>query len=270
MKALKILAALLSLAPLVALACAGGIPEALSGTPEPTAGLVSPTATPLTGVGICYRTPSMQDWILSRLQSSSCAAVSDAELYRITDTVAFTGLKAGDLAGLVSAESLVISDGHCGDWENPEYVASILNGFNPDGHILIDAGVGYPPLPNSGSVEDNIRTQIHGTFLFEASVAETEQQIRLLFANDIDRLGGWSEIERLKKRALAVQRDVNAKSRAIAEAVKNARNHPSSVMVEGVGVSVLGGEGAHYMMPGTVLVQVKPQPGIPYPPCQEG
>ena len=103
-------------------------------TREPTATVIpSPTAPPptaLPSVGICYRTPAVQDWILSRLNRTTCAHTSIVELYRITYPVDFAELKAGDLSGLVNVPHLTVGAHQCGDWADPEYAAGVLAGFN--------------------------------------------------------------------------------------------------------------------------------------------
>ena len=70
------------------------------------------------GPGICGRSPVIQHAILKTLQMSSCSAVSNAELYRITtltglppgsDDTPSTELRPDDLAGLVNLNRLTLS-----------------------------------------------------------------------------------------------------------------------------------------------------------------
>ena len=105
-------------------------------TPTPSP---APTATPLPeGADICDRPPVMQRWILQHLQVAFCDEVMTTDLYRIDGGLHIpnqTELNPGDLAGLVNVPRVEIGIGHCGDWENPEYTAAILRGFNPDAQI---------------------------------------------------------------------------------------------------------------------------------------
>ena len=193
--------------------------------PEPC---IIPLATPTRGPGICYRTPAVQDWIIALLQIPSCAVISEAELYRITDPVGFTGLKAGDLSGLVNVDALVLADGHCGDWTDPEYAAAILDGFNPEAALRIDsqiilAGVPWP----EGEV---ITASMHGP-------EGVESAGRIAFSNGIqpEREGS------LIKRGQTLKRQVNTQARAIASAIAEARGLARPVIrVKTLGHAVIG------------------------------
>lgn len=212
----------------------------VTATPEPTP-TPYPTLTP-PSVGICYRTPAVQDWILSRLQIRHCQTVNSAELYRITEPVGFTQLKAGDLAGMVNVPSLVMGDphyGHCGDWTDPEYVSAILDGFNPDAeHIRVNAVIGgYPRFRMEWP-----RDVIFGYFLKADSVAVAQRQIgQNVHETEIDRLGE-ATMARLKQQALTLREQVNGRALAIAEAVKAAQGFDDSVELAGFGAAVVGKE----------------------------
>ena len=322
MKARKILTALLSLAPLAALACAGGFPAALSGTPEPTAGRVAPTATPLptpepaaltegmgeplslqrldmptatpeptatppptataapnflermlnesvatrnaeyrAGVGICYRTPAVQDWILSRLNRTTCAHTGIAELYRITTGGDFAELKAGDLSGLVNVPYLTVGAHQCGDWADPEYAAGVLAGFNPEARIQIFDNVrSTNPYP-----EDWPGSVIFDAFLRADSAEEAQRTIgQSVHETEIDRLG-VSGMDALKSRAFTLKDKINAHAVAIAEAVRDAQGIDGKVHHEGFGLAVVGKD-ADDLRDSRIYVQV----GFDNRDCVEG
>ena len=145
---MKILLILAAMAAILALACSGEEPaptlRPLAPAQPPTAAptpTTVPTATPLPeSVGICYRTPEVQDWIIQQLQIPSCRVITEPELYRITDHLYVNAqLKPGDLAGLVNVPAVAIDYGHCGDWENPEYAAAVLDGLNPEAIIRFNS-----------------------------------------------------------------------------------------------------------------------------------
>ena len=179
------------------------------------------------GVGICYRTPAVQEWIISQLQIPSCAVISNAELYRITEPMGFTGLKPGDLDGLVNVESLTIGDGHCGDWENPDYAASILDGFNPEAALLI-----YSPFLISatrGTHAEIVIVSMHAGGVDTAN--------RIAFSNGIPQ----AQADSLIKRGQALKIEVNTQARAIAEAIAEARSIERPVIrVKTLGHAVIG------------------------------
>lgn len=187
------------------------------------------------GYGICFRTPEVQEWILRVLQIRGCRAVDDAELYRITSPVAFTGLKPGDLDGLVNVESLVIPDGHCGDWENPEYAASILEGFNPEASLLIVGDYLYSVDQGPGP-----RLDIIGLGMYETEMYP--EAVRRRFDDGLLDSGLTDEqIESLLKRGSGIKAQVNAQSRAIAAAVAEVRGVENPVIrIVRLGNSVIG------------------------------
>ena len=302
MKALKIMTALLSLAPLAALACAGGFPAALSETPEPTAGRVAPTATPLPtpepapltegmgeplslqpldmptatppptvtavptvtplpSVGICYRTPAVQEWIISQLQIPSCTVISNAELYRITEWTDFAELKPGDLSGLVNVPVLTIGAHQCGDWADPEYAAGVLDGFNPEARIRIYDNIrSANPYP-----EDWAGSVIFDAFLRADSVAEAQRTIgQSVPETEIDRLG-VGRMDALKSRAIALKDKINTHAVAVAEAIKAAQGIDGQVHREGFGLAVVGKD-AEDIRGSRVYVQV----GFDNRDCGEG
>lgn len=201
--------------------------------PEPC---IIPLATPTRGPGICYRTPAVQDWILSRLQRTTCAHTGIAELYRITYPVDFAGLKAGDLSGLVNVPSLTIGAHQCGDWADSEYAAGVLEGFNPEARIQIYDNVRsayrYP--------EDWPQSVIFDAFLRAESVEEAQRTIgQSVHETEIDRLGD-SRMDALKNRALALKDKINAHAVAVAEAIREAQGIDGSVHLEGFGLAVVG------------------------------
>ena len=63
-----------------------------------------------TGPGICGRSPEVQKAILESLKISLCRAVTEAEMFRITEapTLSMKTAKAGDFVGLVNIEELSI------------------------------------------------------------------------------------------------------------------------------------------------------------------
>lgn len=135
----------------------GLIQDEATASPVPTATPMPtpvPTATPLPeGVGICYRTPEVQDWIIQQLNIPSCRVITEPELYRITDRLYVNApLKPGDLSGLVNVPAVDIDYGHCGDWENPDYTAAVLDGLNPDAQIRFNSF--FPISYDGGLAED--------------------------------------------------------------------------------------------------------------------
>ena len=234
-------------------------PPTTAPTPTPV-----PTATPLPeSVGICYRTPEVQEWIIQQLQIPSCRVITEPELYRITDQLYVNAqLKPGDLAGLVNVPAFDIDYGHCGDWESPEYAAAVLDGLNPEARITINASAGYPP-PG-----DWPRGEIYRIFLSADSVAEAQRQIGSgIHETEIDRLGE-ARMERLKQDALALKEQVNDQAIAISEAVKEAQGITESVSLESLGVAVIGKD-TDNIERSRVYVRVETREGGPYPECAE-
>lgn len=78
----------------------------------------------VSGDGICYRTPEIQQWIIQELGIELCRLTTEQELFRVTEPlVAPTDergngnnalVKAGELRGLASVKGIRIDD-HCGD-----------------------------------------------------------------------------------------------------------------------------------------------------------
>lgn len=212
----------------------------VTATPEPTP-TPYPTYTPyptLTppSVGICYRTPAVQDWILNRLNRTTCAHTSIAELYRITTWGDFAELKAGDLSGLVNVPYLTVGAHQCGDWADPEYAAGVLAGFNPEARIRIFDNVrSANPYP-----EDWAGSVIFDAFLRADSAEEAQRTIgQSIHETEIDRLG-VSRMDALKSRALALKDKINAHAVSVAEAVRDAQGIDGKVHLEGFGLAVVG------------------------------
>ena len=254
MKTLLILAAM---AAVIALACAGQAPapaqpltQLPTTTPMPTP--VPPAAaTPLPeNVGICYRTPEVQEWIIQQLQIPSCRLITEPELYRITEPLgshyrARNGsnapiiLKPGDLAGLANVSSLTIGDGHCEDWENPEYAASILDGLNPEAVIAIQSYIGW----GSGEWprDEVVSRAIYGD-------VETAEQVGIGELSD-------TQVESLIKRGQGLKRRANTQARAIAAAVAQARGKENPLIrIPSVGNAVVGNP--QEQEPGSIGVNV--------------
>ena len=64
-------------------------------------------------VGICYRTPELQDLILEMLDVDLCQVVNTGELFRIRklESVNMTSVKEGDFEGLVNVQSMTLRTG---------------------------------------------------------------------------------------------------------------------------------------------------------------
>ena len=192
-------------------------------------------ATARASVGICYRTPAVQEWIISYLQIQSCAVITNHELYRITSPVGFTGLKPGDLDGLVNVESLVISDGHCGDWENPQYAASILDGFNREAALLIGGQFLYAIGQGPGPRQSIISLGMYETDMYPEAVR------RRFDDGLIDSGLTDAQIASLLKRGAVIKMQVNAQARAIAAAVAETRWVENPVIrITNLGTAVIG------------------------------
>ena len=255
---LKILLILAAMAAVLALACAGEEPaptlRPLAPAQPPTAAPTPtpvPTATPLPeSVGICYRTPEVQDWIIQQLQIPSCRVITEPELYRITEPLgshyrARNGsnapiiLKPGDLAGLANVSSLTIGDGHCKDWENPEYAASILDGLNPEAEIAIQSYIGW----GSGEWprDEVVSRAIYGD-------VETAEQVGIGELSD-------TQVESLIKRGQGLKRRANTQARAIAAAVAQSRGKENPLIrIPSVGNAVVGNP--QEQEPGSIGVNV--------------
>lgn len=100
--------------------------------PPPT-----PTASPTLGDGICYRTPEIQDWIISQLNIPSCRLITEPELYRLQSGFSMGGLKPGDMVGFANVPGVGIVDAQCGDWANPDYARAMLEGLNRAANLRI-------------------------------------------------------------------------------------------------------------------------------------
>lgn len=104
-------------------------------TPTPSP---APPVAPTVGVGICYRTPEVQDWIIQQLQIPSCRLITEPELYRIKAGFSPPALKPGDMAGFANISGVSIPAVHCGDWANPDYARAMLAGLNPAANLHIE------------------------------------------------------------------------------------------------------------------------------------
>ena len=169
-----------------------------------------PTATPLPeGVGICYRTPEVQEWIIQQLQIPSCRLITEPELYRIKAEFRVNAqLRPGDLSGLANVPSVYIHYGHCGNWEDPAYVAAMLAGLNPDAALWIDS-----PLEWAGGEEGR------GEVIIQAMAGNVQS------AESVGMSYGLSEnqAESLIKQAQALKMRTNTQARAIAAVVAETR-----------------------------------------------
>ncbi len=84
-----------------------------TGTPRPMATAVAtPVPSPMpAGPGICGRSPTVQNMLLSVLKISSCQAITEPELFRITGRMSIdfeTPPQPGDFTGLVNLQELSI------------------------------------------------------------------------------------------------------------------------------------------------------------------
>ena len=210
-----------------------------------------PTATPLPeGVGICYRTPEVQEWIIRQLQIPACRLITEPELYRIDEALYVPDqLKAGDLAGLVNVPRVDIDYGHCGDWENPDYAAAMLGGLNRDAAITITTAVAFDR-------DDWPRSQvigygIYGTVDYPAAVRQQFDDPNVLREAGI---GDDFQIESLLKQGEGLKHQWNTLARNIAAAVAMAQGKEQSVIrITPVGRAVVG----EPQMPGSVEVIVE-------------
>ena len=72
----------------------------------------SATTSSQTLVGICYRTPELQDVILDKLDVDLCQVVNEKELFRITHLgLNIPSVKEGDFAGFVNVQSMTLRTG---------------------------------------------------------------------------------------------------------------------------------------------------------------
>lgn len=210
-----------------------------------------PTATPLPeGVGICYRTPEVQEWIIRQLQIPACRLITEPELYRIDEALYVPNqLKAGDLAGLVNVPKVDIDYGHCGDWENPDYAAAVLEGLNPDAAITMTTAVAFDR-------DDWPRSQvigygIYGTVDYPAAVRQRFDDPNVLREAGI---GDDSQIESLLKQGEGLKHQWNTLARNIAAAVAEGQGKEQPVIrITPVGRAVVGKP----QMPGSVEVIVE-------------
>ena len=122
------------------------------GTPRPTGKTVATPVPPpaLTGPGICGRSPTIQNKLLDVLKIPSCQAITEPELFRITEgmTIRFeTPPRPGDFTGLVNLRELSIEV-----MEGATLPAGVFHGLdnlrtltismqgNEDGHSTIEPG----------------------------------------------------------------------------------------------------------------------------------
>lgn len=163
----------------VMVACVAEVPPAPTATPAATPTLLppptptaapaavaakvepppTPAAAPTLGDGICYRTPEIQDWIISQLNIPSCRLITEPELYRLQSGFAMGGLKPGDMVGFANVPSVRIVGAHCGDWANPDYARAMLEGLNREARL----GIEYPLVVEYAGEDSNLpgRGEIH-------------------------------------------------------------------------------------------------------------
>lgn len=222
-------------------------PPVPTATPSPI-----PTATPLPeGVGICYRTPEVQEWIIQQLQIPACRLITEPELYRITAEmpISLHRIKPGDLAGLVNVSAAADDSGHCGDWENPEYAAAILDGLNSNAAIKIWTAVAFDrdDWPRSQVISYGI----YGTVDYPAAVRQQFDDPNVLLEAGI---GDDAQIESLLRRGEGLKHQWNTLALNIAAAVATAQGKEQPVIrITPVGRAVVG----EPQMPGSVEVIVE-------------
>ena len=200
-----------------------------------------PTATPLPeGVGICYRTPEVQEWIIRQLQIPACRLITEPELYRIDEALYVPDqLKAGDLAGLVNVPRVDIDYGHCGDWENPDYAAAILGGLNRDAQIRFNVvmEVGYDGgLAKGGGVDPSWPPERKREFserqfreALTLLIYPYHDDSRPVFVSVDDLVNaGWNQtfsiadLQTFPARARQTREEMNRRARSIAQAIRAA------------------------------------------------
>ena len=228
-------------------------------TPAPT---VAPTPTPAPtrpafDTGICYRTPEMQRWIIQKLQIPSCRLITEPELYRIEEGL--NGIfKPGDLSGLANVPSVGIY-GYCGDWTDADHAAAVLQGFNPNASISVEADIPYHAEANQ---QGWYLQSAYGSF----GAGNPDR-------SEIDRRGAEGglnadQMAGLYRIATGLKQRVNQRARDIAEAVSTARDgKPGMVRLKTTGQAVVG----DLSKPGyiSVSVNVRWQPGNDMPECKE-
>ncbi len=131
-----------------------------TGTPRPIASAVATPVPPPTpaGPGICGRSPTIQNRLLSMLKIPSCQAITEPELFRITErmTIGFeTPPQPGDFTGLVNLQGLSIEvmgaetlpAGTFHGLDNLKTLTVSMQG-NEDSHSTIEPGAfaGVPRL----------------------------------------------------------------------------------------------------------------------------
>ena len=221
-------------------------------TPVPTATPSPiPTATPLPeGVGICYRTPEVQEWIIGQLQIPACRLITEPELYRIkTEFRVNAELRPGDLSGLANVSSVYIHYGHCGDWEDPEYVAAMLDGLNPAAVLWIEVPVDW------AGFGDWPRFQILEWVIWDSrrpdGMDPTEYGLREGLSE--------SQVERLIELGNRLKRQVNPQARSIAFVAAQVRGKEDPLIrILDVGRAVFGNpvSGNDPSEPGSISVSV--------------
>ena len=223
-----------------------------------------PTATPLPeGVGICYRTPEVQEWIIQQLQIPACRLITEPELYRITAEmpISLHRIKPGDLAGLVNVSAVRDHSGHCGAWENPDYAAAMLEGLNRDAAITITTAVAFDrdDWPRSQVISYGI----YGTVDYPAAVRQRFDDPNVLLEAGI---GDDSQIESLLKQGEGLKHQWNTLALNIAAAVATAQGKAQPVIrITPVGRAVVG----EPQMPGSVEVIVEDVRPNEIPECRE-
>lgn len=227
-----------------------------------------PTATPLPeGVGICYRTPEVQEWIIRQLQIPACRLITEPELYRIkTEFRVNAELRPGDLSGLANVPSVYIHYGHCGDWEDPAYAAAMLAGLNPDAALWIEAPVDW------AGFGDWPRFQILEWVIWDSrrpdGMDPTEYGLREGLSE--------SQVERLIELGNRLKNQVNTQARSIAFVAAQVRGKEDPLIrIPDVGRAVFGnpGFGNDPSNPGSISVSVNlGSPGnqpLSIPKCRE-
>lgn len=200
-------------------------------TPTPS---LAPTATPLPEADICDRPATLQRWILQHLQIAFCHEVFTADLYRIDEGLHIPNqveLKPGDLAGLVNVPRVEIGIGHCGDWENPEYTAAILRGFNPDAQIR------FKPVLQVDGVPPDGWTYLPSMIYYPDGTPDSVDEMLI---------AGWDEflsladLQTFPDLARQARDEMNRKAMSIAQAVRDAGfGKGGAVRMQGPGLAII-------------------------------
>ena len=144
--------------------------RAPTGTPRPIASAVATPVPPPTpaGPGICGRSPTIQNRLLSMLKIPSCQAITEPELFRITErmTIGFeTPPQPGDFTGLVNLQGLSIEvmggetlpAGTFHGLDNLKTLTVSMQG-NEDSHSTIEPGA-FAGVPRLEGPPDKLASQ---------------------------------------------------------------------------------------------------------------